>query len=361
MRNYILQRIGFFIPTLLIIFTVNFFIIQLCPGGPVEQMIAKISGNDASLMDTLTGAASDKDTDMTSADARMQKPDIIDPELRKKIVAFYGFDRPITERYLSTLKNYLVFDFGRSFSRDARVVDLIVEKLPVSITLGIWTTLLANLIAIPLGIRKAVKAGSVFDRSTSLIIAVINAIPTFLIAILLIIFLAGGRFWTIFPLRGLLSVDTETASWFSICVDYLHHISLPVFSLTIGSLAGLVMLTRNSFLEEIGKQYVVALRAKGFSKKHILYRHIFRNAMLVYISSFPELLIGMFFTGSLLIEIIFSLDGLGLLGFEAVLNKDYPVMLATLYISTLLGLVTKLLSDISYVLIDPRIDFRDQK
>lgn len=361
MRNYILKRIALFIPTLLVIFTINFFIIQLCPGGPVEQMIARISGNNSTLMDQLTGNAGDKGADMTNPGAHMQKPDIVDPELRKKITAFYGFDKPVTTRFFTTLKNYLVFDFGKSFSRDARVIDLIIEKMPVSITLGLWTTLFANLIAIPLGIRKAVKAGSAFDRSTSFLIAVINAVPSFLIAILLIIFFAGGRYWTLFPLRGLSSVDFETASWLTICLDYLHHIALPVFCLTIGSVAGLIMLTKNSFLEEINKQYVVALRAKGFSRRHILYKHIFRNAMLVYISHFPGILIGIFFTGSLLMEIIFSLDGLGLLGFESTIQKDYPVMLATLYISTLLGLVTKLLSDISYVLIDPRIDFNTQK
>lgn len=353
MRRYVLQRLGFLLPTVWIIFTLNFFIIQMCPGGPVEQMIARTSGNEATAMDTLTGGERESGT-------RQLRPMIVDEALRQKIVAFYGFDRPLHERYFSTLKNYLLLDFGRSFSRDARVWDLIVEKLPVSISLGVWTTLLANLIAIPLGIRKAVKAGSVFDRSTSFLIAVINAIPTFLIAILLVIFLAGGRYWSWFPLRGLSSVDWNESAWWEVVLDYLHHLALPVFSIVVGSVAGLVMLTRNSFLEEINKQYVLALRAKGFSRAHILYRHVFRNAMLVYIGSFPGILLGILFTGSLLIEVIFSLDGLGLLGFEATLQKDYPVMLATLYISTVLGMLAKLLSDISYAIIDPRIDFGAQ-
>jgi microcin C transport system permease protein len=281
----------------------------------------------------------------------------LDPELIADIEKLYGFDKPLHERYLLMLKNYAVFDFGESFFRNASVTDLVVSKLPVSASLGVWSTLLIYGISIPLGIRKAVKHGTRFDVWSSTAVIVGSAIPVFLFAVLLIVLFAGGMYFDWFPLRGLTSDNFSELSLFGKIFDYFWHLTLPVAAMTIGGFAGLTMLTKNCFLDEIHKQYVVTARAKGLSEKRVLYGHIFRNAMLLIIAGFPAAFIGMFFTGSLLIEVIFSLDGLGLLGFESTINRDYPVMFATLYIFTLIGLLLKLLGDISYMLVDPRIDF----
>ena len=272
----------------------------------------------------------------------------------------YGFDKPIHVRFLEMLRNYLVFDFGESFFRDRKVTDLILEKMPVSISLGIWSTLAVYLVSIPLGIRKAVRHGSRFDVWSSTIVIFGNAIPTFLFAILLIILFAGGNYFSWFPLRGLFSDNFETLSLGEKILDYFWHLTLPIISILIGAFATLTMLTKNSFLDEINKQYVMTARAKGLTEGKVLYGHVFRNAMLIIIAGFPAAFISMFFTGSLLIEIIFSLDGLGLLGFESALQRDYPVMFGTLYIFTLLGLVVGLISDITYTIVDPRIDFESR-
>ncbi|MEC7629999.1 MAG: microcin C ABC transporter permease YejB, partial [SAR324 cluster bacterium] len=284
----------------------------------------------------------------------------LDPELVQEIERMYGFDKPIHVRFLEMLRNYLVFDFGESFFRDRKVTDLILEKMPVSISLGVWSTLAVYLVSIPLGIRKAVRHGSRFDVWSSTIVIFGNAIPTFLFAILLIILFAGGNYFSWFPLRGLFSDNFETLSLGEKILDYFWHLTLPIISILIGAFATLTMLTKNSFLDEINKQYVMTARAKGLTEGKVLYGHVFRNAMLIIIAGFPAAFISMFFTGSLLIEIIFSLDGLGLLGFESALQRDYPVMFGTLYIFTLLGLVVGLISDITYTIVDPRIDFESR-
>ena len=285
----------------------------------------------------------------------------LDPEIVREIERTFGFDKPAHERFLMMLRNYLVFDFGESYFKDRRVVDLVIEKMPVSISLGLWTTLLVYLISIPLGIRKAVRDGSRFDVWSSGVVIVGNAIPGFLFAILLVVLFAGGSFWQIFPIRGLVSQDWQTLSWPALILDYLWHMVLPVTAMVIGGFAGLTMLTKNSFLEEINKQYVITARAKGLTRNRVLYGHVFRNAMLIVIAGFPSAFIGILFTGSLIIEIIFSLDGLGLLGFEAALGRDYPVMFGTLYVFTLLGLLMGIIGDIMYVVIDPRIDFEHRE
>ena len=285
----------------------------------------------------------------------------LDPELIKEIERSFGFDKPVHERFILMIKNYLVFDFGESYFKDRRVVDLVIEKMPVSISLGLWTTLLVYLISIPLGIRKAVRDGSRFDIWSSGFVILGNAIPGFLFAILLIVLFAGGSFWQIFPIRGIVSSDWEQMSYFQLFADYLWHMVLPVVSMVIGGFAGLTMLTKNSFLEEINKQYVLTAKAKGLGPKRVLYGHVFRNAMLIVIAGFPSAFIGILFTGSLITEIIFSLDGLGLLGFEAAIGRDYPVMFATLYFFTLLGLMMSILGDVMYVVIDRRIDFESRE
>jgi len=281
----------------------------------------------------------------------------IDPELIKQLERQFGFDRPAHERFFLMLRNYVVFDFGSSFYRDQRVVDLIVRKFPVSISLGLWTTLLIYLISIPLGVAKAVRDGSRFDVWTSGIIIVGNAIPAFLFAILLIVLFAGGSYWSVFPLRGLVSDNWQALSWPARIADYFWHLALPITALVLAGFAGLTMLTKNSFMEEINKQYVVTARAKGLAKRRVLYGHVFRNAMLIPISGFPAAFIEILFTGNMLIEVIFSLDGLGLLGYEAAINRDYPIMFGTLYALALIGLVLNVVSDLTYVLVDPRIDF----
>lgn len=344
----------------------NFAVVQVAPGGPVERVLAELKGTSvdaaarisgAGGADVATGQLAQNSLSASNSSSKYRGAQGVPPELIAELEQQFGFDKPLHEQFFHMVGNFATFDFGTSFYRDDKVIDLVIEKMPVSISLGLWTTLLVYLISIPLGIRKAVKDGSGFDVWSSAVVIVGNAIPSFLFAILLIILFAGGRFLDWFPLRGLVSDNfSELSTWQQI-VDYFWHIALPVLSMVIGGFASLTMLTKNSFLEEINKQYVLTARSKGLSEGRVLYKHIFRNAMLIVIAGFPSAFIGMLFTGAMLTEIIFSLDGLGLLGYEAVVNRDYPVFFATLYFFTLLGLLMNLLGDIMYHIIDPRIDF----
>lgn len=356
MTAYIFRRLLLIIPTLIGILTINFLIIQAAPGGPVEQTLAHLEGMSNSAIPSGSGGEI-----TSSGEPGYRGGRGLDPKLIAEIEALYGFDKPAWERYLQMLGNYLTFDFGKSFYSDKTVIELVVEKLPVSISLGLWTTLLTYLISIPLGIRKAVRDGTPFDVWSSTVIIIGYAIPNFLFAIMLIVLFAGGSYFDWFPLRGLTSSDFDQLSWYGKIMDYFWHITLPVVASVISSFATLTMLTKNSFLDEINKQYVLTARAKGLSESGVLHGHIFRNAMLIIIAGMPAALIGIFFTGSMLIEVIFSLDGLGLLGYESVINRDYPVIFGTLYIFTLIGLLMKLVSDITYVLVDPRIDFESRE
>lgn len=360
MLAYILRRLLLIIPTLFGILLINFIIIQAAPGGPVEQMIAKLEGFDAA-SGGATGRISGGGGEVPSAGTHYRGAQGLDPELVKEIERMYGFDKPAPERFWIMLKNYVHLDFGQSFFRDAKVTDLLVEKLPVSISLGLWSTLIMYLVSIPLGIAKAVRHGSHFDVWTSSAIIVGYAIPAFLFAILLVVLFAGGSYWDWFPLRGLTSNNFEELTLGGKIRDYFWHLALPITALVIGNFATITLLTKNSFLDEIGKQYVVTARAKGLTERRVLYGHVFRNAMLLIIAGLPSALLGIFFTGSLLIEVIFSLDGLGLLSFEAALNRDYPVVFGTLFIFTLFGLIMKLVSDVLYTLVDPRIDFENRE
>ncbi len=366
MTAYIIRRLLLMIPTLLGIMIVNFLVVQAAPGGPVEQVIAQIRGTAVDATARITGASSDQARAVTreqSADpadrpaGQYRGARGLDPRLIADIERQFGFDKPPLERFVLMLKSYLVFDFGDSFFRDRKVVDLVLEKLPVSISLGLWTTLLVYLISIPLGIAKAVRDGSAFDAWTSAVIIVGYAIPGFLFAVLLVVLFAGGSFLSIFPLRGIVSENWRELSTLALVADYFWHMALPILAMVIGGFAGLTMLTKNSFLEEINKQYVMTARAKGLTERRVLYGHVFRNAMLIVVAGFPSAFVGILFTGSLLIEVIFSLDGLGLLGFEAAINRDYPIMFGSLYFFTLLGLLMNLVGDLMYVAIDPRIDF----
>ncbi len=358
MLNYILRRLLLIIPTLIGIMTINFFIVQAAPGGPVEQMMAKMQGTSTTGIERIgdTGAGEI----LKSKKTAYRGAEGLDADLVQELNKLYGFDKPIYVRYFDMLKNYMTFDFGESFYKDRSVLSLIKEKLPVSISLGLWSTLIMYLVSIPLGIKKAVKHGTAFDIWTSTAIIIGNAIPVFLFAILLIILFASGNYFDWFPLRGLVSDNFDSLTLFGKIKDYLWHITLPVIAMSIGSFATLTMLTKNSFLDEINKQYVITARAKGLTEKAILYKHVFRNAMLIIIAGFPAAFISMFFTGSLLIEVIFSLDGLGLLGFESTISRDYPVMFGTLYIFTLLGLILNIISDITYTIVDPRINFESE-
>ncbi len=364
MGAYILKRLLLMVPTLFGIMLVNFVVIQAAPGGPIERIIAELEGRGVEAVARIAGTAQ---SEMAGAQQAAGEASVyrgargLDPELLEELRREFGFDKPWYVRFGEMMWRYVTFDFGESFFRDRPVVELILERLPVSISLGLWTTLLTYLISIPLGIRKAVRDGSRFDVWTSTVVIIGNAVPGFLFAILLIVLFAGGSYFQIFPLRGLVSDDFWELPWYGKVLDYLWHITLPVISMAIGSFAGLTLLTKNSFLEEINKQYVMTARAKGLTERRVLYGHVFRNAMLIVIAGFPGAFIGAFFTGSVLIEVIFSLDGLGLLGFESAINRDYPVMFATLYIFTLLGLVINLLSDLTYVLVDPRIDFETRE
>lgn len=361
MTSYILRRFALMIPTLLGILLINFVIVQMAPGGPVEQLIVKLTTPGAHGAAERVGGAGDMSaaavTTTSGNAAAYRGAQGIDPELLADIKKQYGFDKPAPERFWLMLKSYARFDFGNSFFRDTPVVKLVLEKLPVSISLGLWTTLIVYLVSIPLGIRKAVRDGSNFDVWTSTAVAIGQAIPGFLFAVLLVILFAGGSYFQWFPLRGLVSDDWSSMSFFGKIFDYLWHMVLPVTAMVVGGFASLTLLTKNSFIEEISKQYVMTARAKGLSETRVLYGHVFRNAMLIVIAGLPSAILGILFTSSLLIEVIFSLDGLGLLGFESALSRDYPVMFATLFIFTLIGLVLKLIGDITYMLVDPRIDF----
>ncbi|MDR2659240.1 MAG: microcin C ABC transporter permease YejB [Spirochaetaceae bacterium] len=362
MLTYIARRLLLIIPTLWAIITINFFIVQIAPGGPVDQAIANMQGlGPGGAIQRITGSGDSGGGGNGGGSSKYRGARGLDPEVIAEIERRYGFDKPIGERYLEMLKNYAMFDFGDSLFRGRSVIGLIVERLPVSISLGLWSTLLIYAISIPLGIRKAVKNGSRFDIWTSGLIILGNSIPSFLFAVLLAVLFCGGSFLSIFPLRGLFSANFEELSFFGEIADYFWHICLPTIALSIGGFAGLTMLTKNSFLDEIHKQYVLTARAKGLTEKNILIKHVFRNAMLIIISGFPAVFISMFFTGSLLIETIFSLEGLGLLGLESTMQRDYPVIFATLYIFTLIGLLLNLLSDLIYTVVDPRIDFEGRK
>lgn len=362
MWNYILRRCLLMIPTLLGIITLNFVIIQAAPGGPVEQSLAKLQGIESSATSRVDGnRQGEVKVNLSNANnSAYRGSQGVDPEYIKELERLYGFDKPLYERYWLMLKSYLQFDFGDSFFRDRAVIDLILDKLPVSISLGLWTTILVYLISIPLGIKKAVTHGSSFDVWSSSAVVIGFAIPNFLFALLLIVLFAGGSYVDWFPLRGITSSNFDELSTFEQIKDYFWHLTLPVMASVISSFATLTLLTKNTFLDEINKQYVTTARAKGLTENQVLYGHVFRNAMLLVIAGLPAALISIFFTGSLMIEIIFSLDGLGLLGFESVINRDYPVVFGTLYIFTLMGLIIKLISDVTYMLIDPRINFEAQ-
>ena len=365
MIAYIIRRLIFILPTLLGIITLNFVIIQAAPGGPVEQMIARLQGEEVSATERFMGSergeagrVSDSSDQVTS---KYRGARGLDPQIIRKIEKLYGFDQPAYIRFFTMIKKYLVFDLGDSLFRGRSVIELIVSKLPVSVSLGVWSTLIIYLISIPMGIRKATTHGSMFDVWSSTAVIVGYAIPGFLFAVLLIVVFCGGVYLDWFPLRGLVSDNFATLSMGQKILDYFWHLTLPVTAMVIGGFATLTMLTKNSFLDEIGKQYVVTARAKGLSEARVLYGHVFRNAMLIIIAGFPAAFISMFFAGSLLIETIFSLDGLGLLGFESALNRDYPVMFGTLYVFTLIGLLMKIVSDITYTVVDPRIDFETRE
>ena len=360
MFAYAVRRLALIPLTLLGIMVINFAVVQFAPGGPVELIISRIRGTAIEATSRLSGGGGEtaqRPAVQAGDNSPYRGSQGLDPAFIKEIEKQFGFDRPPAERFLKMMGDYLTFDFGKSFYRDASVIELILEKMPVSISLGLWSTLIIYLVSIPLGIAKATRDGSPFDIATSWAVIVGYAVPGFLFAILLVVVFAGGRYFAWFPLRGLTSPDWGAMDWPHRIRDYFWHLALPVGALVIGGFASLVMLTKNCFLEEINKQYVVTARAKGLSERRVLYGHVFRNAMLLIIAGFPSALVGVLFTGALLIEIIFTLDGIGLLGFEAVVNRDYPVMFGTLYMFSLLGLVLNLISDLTYHFVDPRIDF----
>lgn len=358
MGGYILRRLILTIPTLFGIMLINFALIQFVPGGPIEQVLAKLEG-EGNVLQQVTGSGGDagQDVDLGGGGGGYAGARGLPPEFIAELERQFGFDKPAHVRFFNMLWDYARFDFGESWFRSISVTDLVLEKLPVSITLGLWSTLLAYLISIPLGIRKAVRDGTPFDNWTSAVIIVGYAIPGFLFAVMLIVLFAGGSYWKIFPLRGLTSDNWQDLSLVGKVADYFWHITLPIVASTISSFATLTLLTKNSFLDEINKQYVMTARAKGQTERRVLYGHVFRNAMLIVIAGFPGLLIAVLFGGGLLIEVIFSLDGLGRMGFEAALQRDYPVVFGTLYAFGLMGLVIGIISDFTYTLVDPRIDF----
>lgn len=367
MLAYIIRRLLLLIPTLFGIMVINFVIIQFAPGGPVEQAIAELQGHNIDATSRFAGSGSDIQGGNQSVGqnntgvSKYRGAQGLRPEIIARIEKQYGFDKPAHERFLSMLSSYIRFDFGESYFTNKRVIDLLIEKLPVSISLGLWTTLIVYLISIPLGIRKAVHDDSKFDAWTSGVIVVGYAIPSFLFAILLIVLFSGGRYFDLFPLRGLTSDGWDQMPWWRQIADYFWHITLPVVSMVIGGFAGLTMLTKNSFLDQIKLQYVQTARAKGLSLNQVLYGHVFRNAMLIVIAGFPAMFIGILFTGALLIEVIFSLDGIGLLGYKAAIDRDYPVMFAILFIFTLVGMLMQIVRDVMYTIIDPRIDFESRQ
>lgn len=364
MAAYLLRRLLLVIPTLWAIITINFFIVQIAPGGPVDQAIAAIEmGQSSGLPGASSGSGNGKASPGLAqfGEGQYRGARGLDPEVIAEITHRFGFDKPLHERYFEMLSNYVRFHFGDSLFRGSSVMGLVKSALPVSVTIGLWSTLIIYLVSVPLGIRKAVRNGSRFDTWSSSVIIVGYAVPSFLFAILLIVLFTGGSYLDWFPLRGLTSPNFDTLPWYGKVTDYLWHITLPVLATVIGGFATLTMLTKNSFMDEVGKQYVVTARAKGLNEKQILYRHVFRNAMLLVIAGFPATFISMFFTGSLLIEVMFSLQGLGLLGYDAIVQRDFPVIFGTLYVFTLIGLLLNIVSDITYTLVDPRIDFEGRQ
>ncbi|WP_018632351.1 microcin C ABC transporter permease YejB [Neomegalonema perideroedes] len=375
MGAYILRRLLLMIPTLFGILAINFAVIQFAPGGPVEQVIAELSGQGQSSTSRFTGGGGDMAGGPAAMPGAMGGAEAaltskyrgaqgLDPEFIKDLERQFGFDKPALERFWLMIKNYMTFNLGESYFRSISVTELVLEKMPVSISLGLWTTLIVYLVSIPLGVRKAVKAGGRFDVWTSGVIIAAYAIPSFLFAVLLRVLFAGGSYWNVFPLRGIESEQYANQPFFwekaldlAWWGDYFWHLTLPVTAMVIGGFATLTLLTKNSFLEEISRQYVLTARAKGLSERKVLYGHVFRNAMLIVVAGFPAAFVGIFFTGSLLIETIFSLDGLGYLGYDAAIKRDYPVLFGTLFVFSLIGLVIGLLSDLVYTWIDPRIDF----
>ena len=351
MAAYLLRRLLLVVPTLFGIIAINFAVVQFAPGGPVEQMMAELRGHGA-MSSRLGSAASDVGGAGSYRGSRG-----LDPQIAADIKKMFGFDKPPLTRFKEMVSGYLRFDFGRSFFRDQTVLQLVLQKMPVSISLGLWSTLFVYLVSIPLGIAKAVRDGSRFDLATSAVVLVGYAVPSFLFAILLVVLLAGGTFLHLFPLSGLTSPGASDWPWPQRLADYLWHMVLPTGAMVIGGFASLTMLTKNCFLEEIGKQYTVTARAKGASEQRVLYGHMFRNAMLLVVAGFPQAFLGILFSSALLVEIIFSLDGLGLLGFQSAIQRDYPVMFGTLYIFTLLGLLMQIAGDLLYTIVDPRIDF----
>ncbi len=367
MTAYIIRRLLLMIPTLLGIMVISFIIVQFAPGGPVERIIAQLTGTDVAATARIGGTEGGDFGSSVSGEgggdgsSQYRGAQGLDPEFIAQLEKQFGFDKPPHERFVMMMWNYITFDFGESYFRSVDVIDLIAEKLPVSISLGLWMTLISYGISIPLGIRKAVKDGTSFDVWTSSVVVIAYAIPGFLFAVLLIVLFAGGTFLDWFPLRGLTSDNWDELSWPMKIVDYFWHLTLPLLALSLSAFATTTFLTKNSFLDEIKKQYVMTARAKGLSETRVLYGHVFRNAMLIIVAGFPGAFIAAFFTGSLLIETIFSLDGLGLLSFESIVNRDYPVVFATLYIFSLMGLIINLISDLTYTWIDPRIDFESRE
>lgn len=361
MGAYILRRLLLIIPTLFGVMVVNFTLTQFVPGGPIEQILAELEG-EGDVFQSISGTGGDAGISDTSleGDSKYVGARGLPPEAIAELERQFGFDKPPVERFFTMMWNYMRFDFGESYNHDRKVLDLVWDKLPVSISLGLWSTLIAYIISIPLGIKKAISDGSRFDTVTSGIIIVAYALPGFLIAILLIVLFAGGSYWQIFPLRGLTSDNFDSLSIGGKILDYFWHIALPTIAMTISSFAGLTLLTKNSFLDEIRKQYVVTARAKGVSESRVLYGHVFRNAMLIVIAGFPALFLSVFLTGSVIIETIFSLDGLGRLGFEAAVKRDFALVFGTLFFFGLIGLVIGIISDLMYVFVDPRIDFESR-
>jgi microcin C transport system permease protein len=364
MLAYIIRRLLLIIPTLFGIMVINFAVIQFAPGGPIEQLVAELEGTDVEATSRITGEGSDtlgqsgQGTDPAGDQgSRYRGARGLTPELIADLEKQFGFDKPAHVRFFDMMASYLAFDFGDSFFKGRPVVDLVLEKMPVSISIGLWTTLIGYLVCIPLGIAKAVRDGSRFDAVTTAMVTAASAIPPFILAVLLIVLFAGGRFFNWFPLSGLTSLNWDELSWPARIADYFWHLTLPLIAMVIGSFASMTMLVKNSFLDQINMLYVSTARSKGLSERQVLYGHVFRNAMLIVVAGFPGTLVGIFFTGSMLIEIIFSLDGLGLLAFQAAIGRDYPVMFGTLYVFTLIGLLTNLVGDLTYTVVDPRIDF----
>ncbi len=356
MAAYIVRRLLLIIPTLLGIMIINFAIVQVAPGGPIEQMVAQIRMGDVSTTSNISGGGAGSGTD-AGAESGYAGAEGLPPELIEQLEKQFGFDKPAHERFFMMMWSYMRLDFGDSYFQSEPVLDLVLAAMPVSISLGLWSLFFVYALSIPMGIAKAVRDGTRFDAWTSALIFTAYAIPGFLFAILLIVLFAGGSYWDVFPMRGLVSENWSDLPWYDKVTDYLWHLALPLTALTLGGFATLTMLTKNSFLEEINKQFVLTARAKGLKENRVMYGHVFRNAMLIVIAGFPGAFIGILFTGALLIEVIFSLDGMGLLGYDAVIKRDYPILFGTLFIFTLVGLVAQLIGDICYVLVDPRIDF----